>query len=862
MAEFSNRDEVKRWLDAIEPAERRREVAVALAARAALRVLPLLGRELRFRLLRPDEILSARVLPCLRATGTAWVGARYPAHSNELRAYAAAAAFAAAGARAVDAAANDAAYADARAAGAIANTDDYLAVDIAADAIAIAISATDKAAATVAHMAINATADALAADSVQVDSGRSGAELAGMLLWPIGAPVWATENWQTLKSALLAADRGWEVWTDWYEGRLAGDAAHPPIEALEVARATIADEIWKQGPAAVNAEIKRLIDEHERGELVVDDPRASIATADDRDQDKAAFAPILATRAALRALPLLVIHESRLNGVTRLQDVVTVKGRTKSLHVLAAFRALAIAWSRVRYPDAVNRQWCVAAGRQVGVSGWRSELERHLAKSAAGAAFSAGSETRGAAAAQATSARIEAQHAIGIASDRAAQVAADLANSADDRDVAVDISPRRFTELALWVGRNPPAFLQERWNALKKSLTAANEGWEVWIDWYETRLDGRVHAREVELAYVEFIRNVVDSAPARVANAEIRRLIDLQSQKPSVDLPPSKQPEIPRQKPAAVEPIFKGSRLTLAKKTAEADMPGPTISAALKALAQTLGELAEDAAEQTNIDRRFVARLQEIAKGVPKKRPNQTDLFRLGHDYDELSAYSKTVADSWPELVAARYMAMTCAFERTLRRFPRWLDFTRELPIAKISAQDARDISQAAQTLSAVLRAPENLDIVNPVLPDALDRISAPLDLAAQRHEARADPIELGMELLARDVLESVNNTFKLVAELALAAKLHTANGAEFAGKKLGSYATQFGRHADQSLLKSSAQLGDKVGPAIVKLAKWSVRATIGGAVLQSQGPTLAAWLVQHYPQMFSWLEPFATFLH
>ena len=36
----------KRWLDAIEPAERRREVAIALAARAALRVLPLFGREL------------------------------------------------------------------------------------------------------------------------------------------------------------------------------------------------------------------------------------------------------------------------------------------------------------------------------------------------------------------------------------------------------------------------------------------------------------------------------------------------------------------------------------------------------------------------------------------------------------------------------------------------------------------------------------------------------------------------------------------------------------------------------------------------------------------------------------------------
>ena len=59
MVDFSDREEVKRWLDAIEPAPRRREVAIALAARAALRVVPLLGRELRFRLLRSDEILSA-----------------------------------------------------------------------------------------------------------------------------------------------------------------------------------------------------------------------------------------------------------------------------------------------------------------------------------------------------------------------------------------------------------------------------------------------------------------------------------------------------------------------------------------------------------------------------------------------------------------------------------------------------------------------------------------------------------------------------------------------------------------------------------------------------------------------------------
>ena len=57
---------------------------------------------------------------------------------------------------------------------------------------------------------------------------------------------------------------------------------------------------------------------------------------------------------------------------------------------------------------------------------------------------------------------------------------------------------------------------------LKEGLSAANEGWEVWIDWYEARLDGHLRP-QAELAYVEFIRNVVDNAPARAANdAEIK----------------------------------------------------------------------------------------------------------------------------------------------------------------------------------------------------------------------------------------------------------------------------------------------------------------------------------------------------
>jgi hypothetical protein len=261
MVDFLDRDEVKLWLDAIEPAQRRREVAVALAARAALRVTPLLGRELTVGGPSRGNLLSALVLPSLRAAALRWVAAKYPTHGNELRAAGRAAVADIAPDTAPSAAANAsfaasfAADAAAAAHAAASETDGDAA--LAADFAVAAADAVD------ADAAAAAAAAAFASDAALVDSGRSGAELAGLPLWPNGAPEWASEAWRTLKSALLAADQGWEVWTAWYEARLAGDAARPPNEALEVARATIPDEIWKQGPAAVNAEIKRLIELHE-----------------------------------------------------------------------------------------------------------------------------------------------------------------------------------------------------------------------------------------------------------------------------------------------------------------------------------------------------------------------------------------------------------------------------------------------------------------------------------------------------------------------------------------------------------------------------------------------------------------------
>ena len=69
-----------------------------------------------------------------------------------------------------------------------------------------------------------------------------------------------------MKHRLLAREgEHWEVWTTWYDARL-DPSQHipcysPPDLKLEEARVLLPDELWKQGPAAVNARIRERIEE-------------------------------------------------------------------------------------------------------------------------------------------------------------------------------------------------------------------------------------------------------------------------------------------------------------------------------------------------------------------------------------------------------------------------------------------------------------------------------------------------------------------------------------------------------------------------------------------------------------------------
>jgi hypothetical protein len=78
------------------------------------------------------------------------------------------------------------------------------------------------------------------------------------------------------------------VWTKWYEDRLAGRVQK---DERELAFVSIADDLWDQGPAIVNAEIKRRIEELERPQVTAQLSASVSAVASGRAFMRAAEPP-------------------------------------------------------------------------------------------------------------------------------------------------------------------------------------------------------------------------------------------------------------------------------------------------------------------------------------------------------------------------------------------------------------------------------------------------------------------------------------------------------------------------------------------------------------------------------------------
>ncbi len=256
LVEIKNKQELEAWLR-----QQPHEVSIAFAARAALRALPFVQTASRSRHYTRDI-----VLPIFRANGISWVAAIFPADKTGLAA-ARAAADADAAAHATDPfdRAASAAYACAHAV--------RTAPAAAAGRIIAARSATAFSSAQADAFSHRATdgshrdvfvdhfasygLSALSMDATRLDAGVTSSYIAGSPLWPRGQPSELQSLWQEMKEALHAANEGWQVWITWYDDRLNGRVSD---EERELAYVRVDDELWEQGPAIVNAEIKRRIE--------------------------------------------------------------------------------------------------------------------------------------------------------------------------------------------------------------------------------------------------------------------------------------------------------------------------------------------------------------------------------------------------------------------------------------------------------------------------------------------------------------------------------------------------------------------------------------------------------------------------
>jgi hypothetical protein len=249
VTDLSDFDELRRRLDA-QPEQLR----IALAARAALRVLPMLGLALP-RSGSVNDTLEAAILSTFRAVSTAWIA---PFEWIDAERFEWIARSATASSLLVDTTTwiNPAASAAQRSA-----TESVRAVGLVGPTSTDALVTAIKEAFAAEAREVQCSGLSALADDFDLISKRGQQDrtfLSRVALWPTLTPHWVEPRLSALQRALHVKNSSsdWRVWILWYHNRLNGTVYS--VEA-ETAYLNIPDGIWTQGPAAVNAEIIKRI---------------------------------------------------------------------------------------------------------------------------------------------------------------------------------------------------------------------------------------------------------------------------------------------------------------------------------------------------------------------------------------------------------------------------------------------------------------------------------------------------------------------------------------------------------------------------------------------------------------------------
>jgi hypothetical protein len=592
-------------------------------------------------------------------------------------------------------------------------------------------------------------------------------------------------------------------------------------------------------------------------------------------------AAILASRAALRVWPLLVHGPSQ--GFAGLN--------------LAGVWANALARAAAKYPGRAS-EIRAAAATAAAAARHRRRRRRHRlrpgeaadvaeAVGAAADAFAAlrPAATAAAAAAEAADDATYATYAAAFAADAAADAFAAAVAVATDEDawkaiwqrLSADATTREtfrgaasVLELPLWgewgedasrAGRLKPAGMPSEINTIWTRLRAelpkrADENWQVWLDWYDSVLNGRPpwpalsdKQREDLTMAIALISDKIWKRGPALANAEVKRLIDEAHAK--VEKPPeqkeAKSPIVPPPKPAAIEPTWRRGQLIASREAIAADLSPEVFLAALRAARADCFELVRDVRAEVeeaerhgrtpNLDLRPANYLERAASRIGDAVPNAMELFRFGHAAEALRHGLKAVEETWPDFLAARYGLLVTQLERAARQAQAWR------ALLKNAADDAppREVVEAAPRYAVefaeILReadATGELPLIAASMPDGLDALAAIAGERAEIAGSATPAIDAGAEALAVDLIDSIDNIVKKLAEAWLAAR-----------GPVGAVARKTGAAFGDGLSEDLPKQSKKLGKLMARIAVW--------------GPMVAGagFLAEH----FAWFAPIAKLL-
>jgi hypothetical protein len=538
----------------------------------------------------------------------------------------------------------------------------------------------------------------------------------------------------------------------------------------------------------------------------------------------------IAARAALRALPALAL----------LADAKgTISDRRRRDIILPVFRGMAAPWAAAKYP---------ARGAELG----RAAARAARAARAADAAYAAADAAAHAAAAAAA------------AVARAAAVAdARAAAAADAALVETNVTVAQLMSLPLWPNETPD-WARSSFQELARSLHASGEDWDVWTRWYDAILAGEdAFIEEVEVFRVvgegatDSEREAFWKSGAKVVNAAIkakeeewRDAIDRLDEGDNQQSTNSQPPVVPPQAPAAIAPKLENDKLSLPRKAVDSRLKGNAPSTSLKALGGTLHDLIADMSAETNVDPRMIARLRRLSERMPPKPPPQEILFSLGHEIRLLEGLRPIVREECSKTLSAGFDAFVDAMDQTWQQFPAWRELKAQPSKEPVPAKKAAEVVAVANELEAALQQTQVKEHVDPALPEAIKALAAPLQVETERPLASSDdPLEPAKQELIADVLESVSNTLKPVAEAAM----HVGHGVAETG---AAAAREYGKEASKSFIDEAREQGRKDGRLALV---WTRRLLL--TTVTTGGMTLAQYLSGAFPEYFGWLTAVITFL-